>query len=135
MVEIESKYKIYEKKFGYVNWIGFFTLINKEISRFIKVAGQTLFAPVINVILFFTILNIAIGDGGRADVLGTNFMNFLLPGLIAQQAMTQAFSHSSSSIILQKVQTQNPFSIKWEFMPNFVSFKVKMGSHFIGNTL
>ena len=99
-----KKFKIYEIQHGYVNWLGFFTLIKKEISRFIKVAGQTLFAPVINVILFFTILNIAIGDGGRSDVLGTNFMNFLLPGLIAQQAMTQSFAHSSSSLIIQKIQ-------------------------------
>ena len=103
MVEIE-KYKIYEKKFGYFNWLGFYTLISKEIFRYLKVAGQTLGAPAINIILFFTVLNIAIGDGGRSDVLGTNFMNFLLPGLIAQQAMTQAFAHSSSSLIIQKIQ-------------------------------
>ena len=31
MVEIEEKYKIYEKKFGFVNWLGFFTLYHKEI--------------------------------------------------------------------------------------------------------
>ena len=104
MVEIENKYKIYEKKFGYVNWLGFYTLISKEIFRYLKVAGQTLGAPAVNIILFFTVLNIAIGDGGRSDALGTNFMNFLLPGLIAQQAMTQAFAHSSSSLIIQKIQ-------------------------------
>ena len=104
MVEIENRYQINVKKFGYVNWLGFFTLINKEVSRYLKVAGQTLLAPVINICLFFTIFTIAIGDGGRADVLGTNFMNFLLPGLIVQQAMTQAFAHSSSSLIIQKIQ-------------------------------
>ena len=104
MVEIENKYKIYEKKFGYVNWLGFYTLIHKESARYVKVAGQTLGAPAINIILFFTVLNIAIGDSGRSGALGTNFMNFLLPGLIAQQAMTQAFAHSSSSLIIQKIQ-------------------------------
>ena len=26
MVEIENKYKILDKKFGYINWLGFFTL-------------------------------------------------------------------------------------------------------------
>ena len=98
------EYKIYEKKFGYINWLGFFTLTKKEILRYLKVAGQTLGAPAINIILFFTVLNLAIGGSGRSDVLGTNFMNFLLPGLIAQQAMTQAFAHSSSSLIIQKIQ-------------------------------
>ncbi len=91
------EYKIYEKKFGYFNWIGFHTLLTKEILRFLKVAGQTLGAPAINIIIFFTVLNIAIGGSGRSAALGTNFMNFLLPGLIAQQAMTQDFAPSSSS--------------------------------------
>ena len=104
MKEIKRDYKITIRKFGYFNWLGFQTLITKEILRFLKVFGQTLGAPVINVVLFFTVLNIAIGDGGRSDALGTNFMNFLLPGLIAQQAMTQAFAHSSSSLIIQKIQ-------------------------------
>ena len=104
MAEIENRYQINVKKFGYVNWLGFYTLISKEILRYLNVAGQTLGAPAINIILFFTVLNIAIGDGGRSDALGTNFMNFLLPGLIAQQAMTQAFAHSSSSLIIQKIQ-------------------------------
>ena len=38
MVEIINKYKIYEKKFGYINWLGFYTLYKKEILRFLKVA-------------------------------------------------------------------------------------------------
>ena len=37
MVEIENNYKINVKKFGYVNWLGFYTLYKKEILRFIKV--------------------------------------------------------------------------------------------------
>ena len=37
MVEIENKYKIYEKKFGYANWLGAFALYKKEILRFLKV--------------------------------------------------------------------------------------------------
>ena len=43
MIEIESKYKIYEKKFGYVNWIGFWTLYKKEVLRFLKVVIRIVF--------------------------------------------------------------------------------------------
>ena len=32
MVEIEKSYKIYNKRFGYVNWIGLWTLYKKEVS-------------------------------------------------------------------------------------------------------
>ena len=42
MVEIENRYKISNKKFGYINWLGFFTLYEKEILRFLKVAIQTI---------------------------------------------------------------------------------------------
>ena len=45
MVEIESKYKIYEKKFGFVNWIGFWTLYKKEVLRFLIVIIQTVISP------------------------------------------------------------------------------------------
>jgi len=47
MVEIGNKYKIYNKKFGYVNWIGFWTLYKKEVLRFLIVAIQTIISPII----------------------------------------------------------------------------------------
>ena len=45
----------------------------------------------------------AIGNE-RANVLGVPFINFLAPGLIAMQIIQQAFSHSSSSIMIGKIQ-------------------------------
>ena len=47
MVEIEKNYKIYAKKFGYVNWIGFWTLYKKEVLRFLIVAIQTVISPLV----------------------------------------------------------------------------------------
>ena len=47
MIEIENKYKIYEKKFGYVNWIGLWTLYKKEVLRFVKVLIQTVISPIL----------------------------------------------------------------------------------------
>ena len=61
MVEIE-KYKIYEKKFGLVNWIGFITLFKKETYRFLKVAIQTIISPLITSLLFLLVLSLAIGE-------------------------------------------------------------------------
>ena len=40
MVEFESKYEIYKKNFGQVNWIGFWTLYKKEVLRFLIVVIQ-----------------------------------------------------------------------------------------------
>ncbi len=103
MVEIEDKYKIYEKKFGYVNWIGFWTLYQKEVLRFLVVVIQTVISPLVTSLLFLLVLSLAIGNE-RGDVLGFPFITFLAPGLIAMQVIQQAFSHSSSSIMIGKIQ-------------------------------
>ena len=103
MVEIENKYKIYEKKFGYVNWIGFWTLYKKEVLRFLIVGVQTVISPLVTSLLFLLVLSLAIGND-RGEVLGFPFITFLAPGLIAMQVIQQAFSHSSSSIMIGKIQ-------------------------------
>tara|TARA_Y100000590_G_scaffold375722_1_gene440856 strand:- start:1150 stop:1962 length:813 start_codon:yes stop_codon:yes gene_type:complete len=103
MVEIENKYKIYEKKFGYVNWVGFWTLYKKEVLRFLIVAVQTIISPLVTSLLFLLVLSLAIGND-RGNVLGFPFITFLAPGLIAMQVIQQAFSHSSSSIMIGKIQ-------------------------------
>ena len=103
MVEIEKNYKIYEKKFGYVNWIGFWTLYKKEVLRFLIVVIQTIISPLVTSLLFLLVLSLAIGND-RGEVLGFPFITFLAPGLIAMQVIQQAFSHSSSSIMIGKIQ-------------------------------
>ena len=47
MAEIEIKYQIIEKKFGSVNWIGFWTLYKKEVLRFLIVGIQTIISPLV----------------------------------------------------------------------------------------
>ena len=48
-------------------------------------------------------LSLAIGNE-RGEVLGFPFITFLAPGLIVMQVIQQAFSHSSSSIMIGKIQ-------------------------------
>ena len=103
MVEIENKYKIYKRKFGYVNWIGLWTLYKKEVLRFLIVIIQTVISPLVTSLLFLLVLSLAIGNE-RGEVLGVPFITFLAPGLIAMQVIQQAFSHSSSSIMIGKIQ-------------------------------
>ena len=49
------------------------------------------------------VLSLAIGNE-RTSVLGFPFITFLAPGLIAMQIIQQAFSHTSSSIMIGKIQ-------------------------------
>ncbi len=103
MVELNKKYEIGERRFGAVNWVGFWTLYKKEVLRFLAVWIQTLFSPLITSLLFLLVLSLAIGNE-RDSVLGVNFISFLAPGLIAMQVIQQSFSHSSSSIMIGKIQ-------------------------------
>ena len=54
-------------------------------------------------LLFLLVLSLAIGND-KATVLGFPFITFLAPGLIAMQVIQQAFAHSSSSIMIGKIQ-------------------------------
>ena len=103
MLQIEKKYQVGVRKFGLVNWIGFYTLYVKEVNRFLVVWAQTLLSPLISSLLYLSVLSLAIGND-RGDVLGHAFITFLAPGLITMQIIQQAFSHSSSSIMIGKIQ-------------------------------
>ncbi len=103
MVEITKKYKIGTRRFGLVNWIGAWTLYKKECLRFLNVWIQTIFSPLVSSLLFLMVLSLAIGSD-RGDVLGVSFISFLAPGLIAMQVIQQAFSHSSSTFMIGKIQ-------------------------------
>ena len=103
MVELNKKYHIGVKKFGFVNWIGFKILWLKECNRFMAVWQQTLLSPLVSSLLFLSVLSLALGNN-RGDVLGYSFINFLAPGLIAMSILTQSFSHSVSSLMIGKIQ-------------------------------
>ncbi len=101
MVELDNKYRIGERRFG-INWVGAYTLYLKETLRFLSVFGQTIAGPIITSILFLLVISLAVGQD-RPNVLGVPFIEFLAPGLIAMQIVQQAFSHSSSSLLMGKV--------------------------------
>ena len=101
MVELKNKYQIGIRRFG-INWVGAYSLYIKETLRFLNVFGQTIIGPTVTAILFLLVISLAIGNE-RSNVLGVPFIEFLAPGLIAMQVIQQAFSHSSSSLLMGKV--------------------------------
>ena len=86
-----------------MNTIGLITLIKREITRFTNVYLQTIIAPVITTLLFYTIF--ALAFGGIARKVGeVPFLEFLAPGLIMMTMVQNAFANTSSSIVIAKVQ-------------------------------
>lgn len=85
-----------------INWFGAFTLLKKEVWRFLKVYHQTLFSPVVNIMLFFAVFCLSMGN--HMPVVGeVPFPLFVSGGLIMMAAMQNAFANSSSSMVMGKV--------------------------------
>ena len=85
-----------------INYFGAFSLLKKEFLRFLKVYHQTIFSPVINIVLFLAVFSLSVG-GHISEVQGVPFANFMAAGLIMMAAMQNAFANSSSSFVMGKV--------------------------------
>ncbi len=91
------------RRFGMVNWIGLWTLYHKEVSRFLKVAAQTVIAPVVTTLLFLAVFSMAF-TSRRPDLSVDQLQAFIAPGLIMMAILQNAFANSSSSLLISKVQ-------------------------------
>jgi ABC-2 type transport system permease protein len=88
---------------GAVNWIGLWTLYQREVYRFLKVYTQTIAAPVVTTLLFYAVFALALG--GVVRMAGSvPFLVFLGPGLIVMAMAQNAFANTSSSMVISKVQ-------------------------------
>ena len=87
---------------GVCNWVGIATLIQKEIGRFLNVYMQTLVAPVVTLLMFFTVFHLSVSPHGSASVFSGPL--FLGPGLLMMTMIQNAFANTSSSLIIAKVQ-------------------------------
>ncbi|UWQ22574.1 ABC transporter permease [Jannaschia sp. W003] len=86
-----------------MNWLGLWTLAEREIRRFLAVWTQTLAAPLVTAGLFLLIFSLAIGPA-RGDVMGVPFVHFLAPGILMMTVIQNSFANVSSSIVISKVQ-------------------------------
>ena len=85
------------------NRIGFITLLNREVSRFMKVYIQTLMAPLLSNLLFLGVFG-GMLKTREVGIEGVGYLPFLVPGLAAMGAIFAAFQNPSFSIIAQKYQ-------------------------------
>jgi ABC-2 type transport system permease protein len=91
------------RRYGAVNWLGLWTLLMREVRRFLKVFTQTIAAPVVTTLLLLAVFALALGGAVR-QIAGVSFAEFLAPGLIIMAMVQNAFANTSSSIVISKVQ-------------------------------
>jgi ABC-2 type transport system permease protein len=81
--------------------IRFFSLLRREVNRFLKIKRQTVGAPLLETFLYISVFGAALGS--RIDELhGFDYVVFVIPGLIMMAWAINAFANNSSSILQQK---------------------------------
>lgn len=83
--------------------IAFFTILRKEIKRFMRIWTQTLVPPVITTTLYFVIFGNLIG-GRIGQMSGVSYMEFVVPGLIMMSVINSSFANVVSSFYGAKFQ-------------------------------
>ncbi|MEE9273415.1 MAG: ABC transporter permease [Robiginitomaculum sp.] len=90
-----------KREFGRINGMGLWTLYKKEVRRFLRIIPQTLLAPMVSNVLLMTVFILAFP--GRSGGNSTEFIQFLIPGLIMMGILNNASANSSSSMMTSKV--------------------------------
>jgi len=85
----------------YQTYVAFYTLVVREIRRFMRLWSQTLIPPAITMTLYFIIFGKFIGSQIR-EIHGYSYIQFIVPGLVMMSIMTNAYSNTVSSFFLTK---------------------------------
>ena len=102
--------------------IDLYTLIHKEVSRFLRVWKQTLVPPVITTVLYLAIFGKFIGDN-ISVVEGVAYINFIFPWLLMMSIIMASYQNTSSSFFGSKFQK----SIEELFVSPISYWKILVG--------
>lgn len=83
------------------NYIGYRTIVVKEIQRFIRLWSQTLLPSAVTTVLYFLIFGKLIGPR-IGSMSGFNYIQFIAPGLIMMAVITNTYANVSGSFFLSK---------------------------------
>ena len=80
-----------------MNYVGLYTLLQKETRRIFRIPGQTVLSPLISATLYIFIFGHVIG-GRISDFNGVPYITFVFPGILMLNIISSSFAHSSSSV-------------------------------------
>ena len=90
-----------------MNWVGFNTLILREVGRFFSVYRQTVLPGLITSALYIAIFGFTL-EQRISEIQEVPYTLFILPGLIMMNTLTNATSNTSSSMLQMKLLQQLP---------------------------
>jgi len=84
------------------NPIGVLALSRREIFRFLTVASQTIFPPLISSVLFMYIFGVALGSRLNIESTGVSYLSFIVPGLMTMHLISGSYENTSSSLFIAR---------------------------------
>ena len=90
-----------------MNWIGFYTLVNREVGRFFSVYRQTVLPGLISSALYVLIFGFTL-EQRISEIDGVSYTWYILPGLIMMNTLSNATANTSSSMLQMKLLQQLP---------------------------
>lgn len=109
----------------------FFTLFEKEILRFRKIALHSICAPILTSSLYLLVFGNVLED--KMTVWsGISYIDFLIPGLVMMALLQNSFANSASSILQAKITGSivfvllPPFS-GWQLATAYISASMVRG--------
>lgn len=85
------------------NWLGFYTLIRREIGRTKRVIGQALFAPLVTASLYIFVFGFVIGS--KIELIeGIKYISFVFPGVFGMNLIMSVFGATSFSTFFMRFQ-------------------------------
>lgn len=98
--------KLMLKKPQWKFYLPSFGIFEREVRRFFHMPLQTIFAPLINTLIYFSLFGLALGKLLQAS--NNNFTHnfpyviFLIPGLMAMETVSGSFQNPISSIMIAR---------------------------------
>jgi ABC-2 type transport system permease protein len=84
-----------------MNWIGLSTMFRREVQRTLRVAIQTLVAPVVSAALYLFIFGTVIGSRIE-DFQDFSYVSFVFPGVLMLSIINASFSSASSALYFMR---------------------------------
>jgi ABC-2 type transport system permease protein len=82
--------------FKYHHWIGFQTIVIKEVTRIMRIWPQTIVPPAITMTLYFVIFGNLIGQR-IGEMEGFQYMQYIAPGLVMMSVIQNSYGNVVSS--------------------------------------
>ncbi|WP_455212358.1 ABC transporter permease [Kaarinaea lacus] len=102
----------------YEKYIAFYTILMKEIRRFMRIWIQTVLPAMITTALYFVIFGNLIGER-IGDMQGVRYIDYIVPGLILMTIITNSYANVVSSFYSSKFQ-KNIEEMLVSPVPNYI---------------